>query len=417
VMTQTYNPKQKDFLKRIQSNTLSRINILEGSVSSGKTWISLVAWAFWVATMPKQGLYMMCAKTLTTLKNNCLLPLQDLIGESNFSFSVSTKEGLLFGRTILLEGAADSKSEGKIRGLTLQGAYCDELTLFPKDFFTMLLSRLRAAGAKLIATTNPDNPMHWLMTDYIKKQNDLDMLVVKFLIDDNLMLPNDYVTNIKKEYCGVYYDRFILGNWVAAEGCIYNKFAANPQNYVLHKVPDNIIFATIGIDFGGNGSANTFQLTGYTQGLKQVITLDEYYSKDELDATQLANEFCKFVKKNQLQYKILEAYADSAEQTIIRSFKNELVKQGIALVVKNARKGEITERIRFYNMLFGCDSYKIMSHCKKTIEAFQNAVWQQNTNKDIRLDDGKMNIDTLDAQEYSTESLMSQITQAIQVRS
>ena len=68
----TYNPKQKDFLKRVQNNTLSRINILEGSVSSGKTWISLVAWAFWVATMPKQGLYMMCAKTLTTLKNNCL---------------------------------------------------------------------------------------------------------------------------------------------------------------------------------------------------------------------------------------------------------------------------------------------------------------------------------------------------------
>lgn len=68
-------------------------------------------------------------------------------------------------------------------------------------------------------------------------------------------------------------------------------------------------------------------------------------------------------------------------------------------------------------MLFGCDAYKIMSHCKKTIEAFQNAVWQQNTNKDIRLDDGKMNIDTLDAQEYSTEYLMQQITQSIQVRS
>jgi hypothetical protein len=67
--------------------------------------------------------------------------------------------------------------------------------------------------------------------------------------------------------------------------------------------------------------------------------------------------------------------------------------------------------------MFGCNVYKIMSHCTKTIEAFQNAVWQQNTTKDIRLDDGKMNIDTLDAQEYSTESLMSQITQAIQVRS
>lgn len=206
-----------------QKNKLKRINLFEGSVSSGKTWISLVLWAFWVKTMPDDPdkLYLMSARSLTTLKRNCLLLLQALVGEANFRFSIAAKEGWLFGRRILLEGANDSQAEAKIRGLTLQGAYCDEATKLPRDFWIMLLSRLRLPGAKLIATTNPDAPGHWLKTDYIDRQNDLDMLVLKFVIDDNTTLPDEYVENIKKEYTGVFYDRFILGKWVLAEGLIY----------------------------------------------------------------------------------------------------------------------------------------------------------------------------------------------------
>ena len=120
-----------------RTNRLKRINLLEGSVSSGKTWISLVLWAFWVKTMPDspQCLYLMAARSLTTLKRNCLLLLQSLVGESNFTFSLSAKEGRLFGRRILLEGANDVQAEAKIRGLTLQGAYCDELTKMQGTFF------------------------------------------------------------------------------------------------------------------------------------------------------------------------------------------------------------------------------------------------------------------------------------------
>ena len=208
-------------MKLWQTNKLRRINLLEGSVSSGKTWISLVLWAFWVKTMPDDGLYMMCAKSLTTLKRNCLLLLQELVGENNFTFSVPAKEGQLFGRKVLFEGANDARSEAKIRGLTLQGAYCDELTQFPQDFYTMLLSRLRKPGAKLFATTNPDSPSHWLKANYIDRKDELDFLDVKFLLDDNTTLPADYVENIKREYTGIFYERFILGNWMLAEGLIY----------------------------------------------------------------------------------------------------------------------------------------------------------------------------------------------------
>ncbi len=217
----TYTEKQLRLMRMWQHNRLARINVLEGSVSSGKTWVSLVLWAFWVKTMPRDKLYLMCAKSLTTLKRNCLLLLQELVGEGNFTFSVPSKEGFLFGQHIILEGANDVSAEAKIRGLTLQGAYCDELTKLPEDFFAMLLSRLRLPGAKLIATTNPDAPGHWLKTNYIDRAGELDLLDVKFVIGDNTTLPDDYVENIKKEYSGVFYDRFILGKWVLAEGMIY----------------------------------------------------------------------------------------------------------------------------------------------------------------------------------------------------
>ena len=216
-----YTKKQRELMGLWQTNKLKRINLLEGSVSSGKTWISLVLWAFWVKTSPIDELYLMCAKSLTTLKRNCLVLLQELVGESNFTYSIASKEGTLFGRKVLLEGANDARSEGKIRGLTLMGAYCDELTQFPQDFFAMLLSRLRVAGAKLFATTNPDAPSHWLKKKYIDRANELDLLDLRFLLDDNTTLPKDYVENIKREYTGVFYERFILGLWTLAEGIIY----------------------------------------------------------------------------------------------------------------------------------------------------------------------------------------------------
>ena len=213
-----FNPKQAELIKRLKNNTLARINILEGAVRSGKTWISLIVFALWVATMPKDATFLMVAKTLTSLKRNCLELLQSLVGEDNFSYNLSQKQGTLFGRTVYLEGVNDVRAEGKIRGMTLSGAYADEATLFQRDFFVMLLSRLSMPGAKLFATTNPDNPGHYLKKEYIDRVGELDIAVFKFTIDDNTTLDPEYVESLKKEYTGLYYKRFILGEWCVAYG-------------------------------------------------------------------------------------------------------------------------------------------------------------------------------------------------------
>ena len=399
-----FTEKQQELMSMFKHGQLHRLNLLEGSVRSGKTWISLILWQAWIAEQPKNRFYLMTGKTLQTLKRNCLLPLQELIGENNFDFSLSTKEGRLFGRTIMLEGANDAKSEQKIRGITLGGAYADELTLYPEDFFTMLLSRLSETGAKLIATTNPDNPGHWLKKKYIDVP-DINMLCIKFLIGDNTTLDPEYVKSIKREYQGVFYERFILGRWVTAEGAIYTTFANDPKHFIISEPPSDLAIVTIGFDFGGNGSAHAGVCTGITRGYQQVVTLDEYYRKQVISPETLITDICDFIVRCQRKYKVFDAYFDSAETTLIEGVRRAVSKRKIKCNIRNARKGAILERIRFYQMLQGTDRYRILGCCPHTIEAFSSAVWKKtNGGSDERLDDGTVNIDNLDAQEYSTET-------------
>jgi len=410
-MDKIFTDKQLSLMRLWQRGSLRRINLLEGSVRSGKTWVSLVLWAFWVATMPSDGHYLMVAKTLTTLRRNTFDQLISLVGEDNFQYSLAKKEGLLFGRRVFFEGVNDMSAENKIRGMTLTGAYCDEVSLFNEDFFTMLLSRLSVEGAKLFATTNPDNPNHWLKKNYMDRASELDMLVMTFLIDDNDFLRKDYIDNIKKEYTGVYYERFILGKWKAAEGCVYPLFADNPERFTIQKPPEDIEYVTVGVDFGGNSSAHSFVCTGFTKGLKKVVAIDEFYHKGKISPAELEESFIKFIKKQIKRYRLYDVYCDSAETTLIQGLTNAVIREGLPVDVRPARKGRINDRICFFNYLMSQGRFFVTQSCPELIDALQSAVWNQTTAEDKRLDDGTVNIDSLDALEYSAEANMNDIMQ------
>lgn len=406
-----FTAKQNELIRLFKQDKLKRLNILEGSVRSGKTWISLILWAVWVASRPKDYPYIMCAKSLQTLKRNCLSPLQELVGKNNFTFSTSSKEGVLFGRNIMLEGANDARSEGKIRGSTLGGAYCDELTLFPKDFFIMLLSRLSTPGAKLIATTNPDVPTHWLLTEYLKNENLSGSLFRMFFhIDDNTTLPADYVESLKKEYTGVYYDRFIRGDWVVANGAIYRVFTDSPSAYNAVEIPA-FEYLNVGLDFGGNGSKHALCASGITHDMRELYALKtERIPAADMTPQVLYKRVCDFCEDVLKRYgKISAVYADNAEQTLIAGLREVLRPLGIA--VKNSRKREINDRIRATTMLMAGGRFHLVSEeCGTLIDAFRGAVWNDKIiGKEKRLDDGTSDIDTLDAFEYSFERFIPQL--------
>ena len=401
-----YTPKQRALMELWRTNRLRRINLLEGSVSSGKTWISLVMWAFWVKTMPADpdALYMMCARSLTTLKRNCLLLLQSLVGESNFRFSLNTKEGLLFGRKILLEGANDSQAEAKIRGLTLQGAYCDEATKLPRDFWTMLLSRLRRPGAKLIATTNPDAPYHWLKTEYIDRADELDFLDVKFTLDDNTALPADYVENIKLEYTGVFYRRFILGEWTLAEGLIYPMYedaiAAPPAD-------GKVLNIVLSVDYGTMNAFAAALWARYQGEFGDVwYMIDEYYysgreegkpKTDEEYAAALDEWLEPLFTGDELHR------ARFSEQNRLRTIVDPSAASFITLLRKRRRyrvvpaDNDVMDGIRETATCMQTGKIKFSPRCRSWLAEVQGYVWDEDSVEDRPV---KVNDHMMDAVRY-----------------
>lgn len=418
-MNKVYTDKQLELLRLWQNNKLRRVNLLQGSVRSGKTWISLVLWAFWVYSMPADGNYLMVAKTLTSLRRNCLDLLQDLVGSKYFTYSLSKKEARLFGRLIYLEGVNDARAESKIRGMTLQGAYCDELTLFTEDFFSMLLSRLSCKGAKLIATTNPDSPMHWLKVKYMDRADELDMLIMPFLIDDNTFLNPDYIANLKKEYVGVFYDRFILGLWKTADGLIYRQFADNPEKWLVDSVDTGKIdFISIGVDFGGNRSLTTFVATAIMRNFSELVVLDDYHikgQKGEIDASRLVNEFLGFVQRLKDKYPsayIKYTFADCAEQYLINTLKKACQTSNLGIKLGDSDKNSIVQRIICTNTLLSTNRLHLLTGCTLVKGGLESAVWDSKAaerGEDKRLDNFSTDIDILDAFEYSFERFMKKL--------
>lgn len=379
-MNSVYTPKQRELLRLWQTNKLNRINLLSGSVRSGKTWISLVLWAFWVATMPKEKNYLMTAKSLTTLKRNVLDLLTELVGEKNFTFSIAQKQALLFGRKIYLEGANDARAESKIRGMTLQGAYCDELTLYGEDFFTMMLSRLSEPNAKLFATTNPDSPMHWLNKQYIERRHKLSMMLMTFLIDDNTFLDPSYVEELKKEYVGVFYDRFIKGEWVLAEGRVYPGFSEIDN--VTEDIPEGGTYY-ISIDYG---TLNPFSAGLWCVSDGKAVRIKEYYHSGRDTKRQLTDEEYHAALEKLIQYTdsegILQEY--EIDRVVIdpsaASFIACMRRHG-KFRVKHA-VNTVIDGIRNVTSMLNSQRLFIHSSCKDSIKEFGLYSWDDKAQED-----------------------------------
>ena len=388
-----YTKKQRQLLELWKQKNLCRINLLEGSVSSGKTWVSLVLWGFWVATMPADKLYLMCGKSLTTLKRNCLIPLEELFGRSNFQFSTSAKEAYLFGRRILLEGANDARSESKIRGLTLQGAYCDELTLFPRDFFVMLLSRLRVPGAKLIATTNPDSPEHWLKKEYIDRRTELDMLVVRFLLDDNTTLDPQYVAAVKAEYTGVFYNRFILGEWCLAEGIVYPQFDRTQHVRQLEE-PQGKWY--ISVDYG---TLNAFSAGLWCYDGNTAYRVSEWYYSGREQRWQLTNaQYLKHIQALAEGKKIESVIVDPSAASFITELRQAgfTVRKGRNDVVDGIRR--VSTALQQGKLLFSPD-------CRDCIREFSLYRWDEKAAEDRPI---KENDHAMDDVRYFVSTILRQ---------
>lgn len=304
----------------------------------------------------------------------------------------------------------------------------DSKTSFIKVAFAR---QLASDNPKWFWDLNPGNPNDTIYSEYLDLWQEKGLLggynYQHFTIFDNAAITEQRKKEIISQYdpSSIWYQRDILGKRVVAEGLIYCEFkdyhiikmqdwnAIDEKGNYTNNIRKSLKFITVGVDFGGNISAHSFNATGFTNQFRKFGTIKQKRIAKRIDDKELTEEFIKFIKELKEEYpniNIIDIRCDSAEQTLIAGFERALRENNIGIPINNAIKGEILDRIRFYCKMFSTNKYFILECCNDLIMAFKTAVWEKDKN-DVRLDDGKQDIDSLDAQEYSTEPYQSVLVQ------
>ena len=404
-----FSEKQKAFFRAMDEN--HRWNIKQGATRSGKTYMDYFVIPMRIRACGRKGLIVLCGNTTGTLDRNIITPMRDLWGDAFVGpYRPGGGSVKLFGRTVQVFGADNAGRAQRIQGASFQYCYGDEITTWNEDFFQMVKTRLSEPNSRFDGTCNPAGPSHWFKTFL---DSDADIYAQSYTLDDNPFTPQEYKDSLKKELAGtVYFDRFVLGKWVAAEGIIYQTFSADPYMLDIDTKtirPDEFIEINMGVDFGGTKSGTAFVTTGVTEGYENVIVLQSRLvqtakEKSALDPDHLNRLFLEYAREILLNYGRLDnVYCDNAETILITGMRRAAETASLPCTVRNAQKIAINDRIRLTSGLISEGRLRLTDNCESLRKAMAEALWNDKKHQDERLDDGTTDIDTLDAFEYSIE--------------
>lgn len=417
-----YTIKQKEYI--VKAN--HRWNFKSGAVRSGKSYVDVTA----IIPMRireragKDGLCFIIGVSKETIERNVLRPMRERYTDELVGTINSRNIARICGEDVYCLGAEKANQVAKVQGASAKYIYGDEVAKWHKEVFDILKSRLDKPYSCFDGSLNPEHPNHWLK-EFI--DSDADIYLQQYTIFDNDYLSKTFVDNLCKEYEGtIYYDRFILGKWVRAEGAIYRRFADNPAKFRCEVVdeftPDSnvkqfrksdLVEIEMGIDFGGTKSGHSFVATGYTGYYNNLVALKSERHFEEVDANGLEALAIAFAQSVFDKYgKIDYVYWDNAESVLGRGIKNAFSRVFPSVIVRPAKKKPINDRIHCTNRLIGAERFFYTDDCQTLKAALCEAVWDDKKLTDERLDDGSTDIDTLDSFEYTIERDMKKYIQA-----
>lgn len=439
-----FSEKHKEYIRRCVS---CEFNVAEGAVRAGKTVDNVYAFAHELKTTSDR-IHLATGSTVGNAKLNigdCNgLGLEHIFRgqchwgkyKDNEALYIKGPATKFCQKIIIFAGAAKADSYKKIRGNSYGMWIATEINLHHDNTIKEALNRqLAAKHLRVFWDLNPDNPNATIYTEYIdkyKKQAEEDKFpggynYMHCTLYDNMTISDERKRKIEAQYDpnSIWYMRDIKGMRVVASGLIYRRFADDTSTkqfaFSLDKKPTDLMEIILGIDFGGSGSGHAFTATAITRGYSAVIALaseriackDEQGNQIEIDPEQLGTMFCNFCRKiiNRYGY-ITTVYADSAEQTLIAGIRSSLRRNGLGWIrVENALKTEINDRINALVMLMAQGRFfYVGKECASLVTALCTAVWDPNEiTKNVRLDDGTSDIDSLDSFEYTFERSISML--------
>lgn len=311
------------------------LNVWGGSVSSGKTYAWLFLMLGEIKNAGTAGSLVVMGKNRDTIWRNVFEPLMTLEVFASARPFITYRRGApvahIFGREVHVIGVNDAGAEERIRGGTFQKVFYDELTLCPEQVFDMLLTRMRAPGPpvnptepRIYATTNPGGPRHYLKTRFIDQPDTTDTYYEAFTMDDNPALSESYKERTAAAFSGMFYQRFIQGRWVAAEGAVFQTWDEDTMTVEELPAPQQLQLIAVGVDYGITNPTAGHAVAMDGQGTMYVV--GEWApnpAKDQrVTDTQLAESYIEWEAELTLRYgQVPRRYADPSAASFIEEMR------------------------------------------------------------------------------------------------
>lgn len=367
--------------------------ICDGAVRSGKTTLMIFAYIIWAMEKFNGSNFGVCGKTVRSAERNIILPLLSTVSmrkryhiayaRSTSTMTISYKGKINY---FYLFGGKDESSYTLIQGITLCGVMFDEVALMPQSFVEQAIARtLSVDNSKLWFNCNPENPRHWFKVEWVDKPEKHNAKYIHLLMEDNPALSEKKIESAKKDFSGVFYARYILGLWVAAEGVIYPKAAQG--EYTVPTINRAYEKHYLSVDYG---TLNPFSvgLWGLCDGVWYRV--NEYYYSGRESGEQLTDDeyyrnMDDFVGGVAIESIIVDPSAASFITLIkrrgkfrVRGAKNEVV-DGIRKTAAAMQNGQI----------------KINDCCKNILTEFALYRWDDKANEDRPINENDHAMDEL----------------------
>ena len=350
--------------------------LCDGAVRSGKTLSMVVGFFLWSMGSFSGKTFAICGKTIGSLRRNIIGNLEDWLGEL-FCIREHRSENKLVvtdstGRenTYYLFGGRDESSCKLIQGITLAGVLLDEAALMPKSFAEQACARCSEPGSKLWFNCNPEGPEHWLYKEWVRKAKEKNLLRLHFTMEDNPALSDEIRQRYENLYSGVFYRRFILGQWCMAEGLVYE---FDPELHVGEPKECTGRFY-ISVDYGTRNpfSAGLWQVSG-----GKAWRIREFYHSGRDTGRMLTDEdYCDALETLAGNLPVEQVVVDPSAASFIAAIR----RRGRFSVRK--AKNDVLPGIRLVATLLKAGLLQFSPQCKDTIREFQLYRWEDAGEKD-----------------------------------
>lgn len=348
--------------------------ICDGSIRSGKTVSMAVGFILWSMSRFNGQTFGICGRTIQSLRRNVIIHLSDWVPsdlrivEKRQENKLIVSDGCGRENVYYLFGGRDESSYALVQGITLAGALLDEVALMPQSFVEQVTARCSVDGSKLWFNCNPGGPEHWFNKKWVLAAKEMNALHVHFTMADNLSLAPKIRERYERMYTGVFYQRYILGLWVLAEGLVYDFGEAN----ITDDQPKGAEYY-ISIDYGTRNpcSAGLWSVTGD----KAVRIKEYYYSGRDCNRNKTDEEHCDAIEELAKGYTIKRVLVDPSATSFITALQKRKFRV-------SAANNDVLDGIRRTATYLKEGNIKIHRSCVDSIREFGLYCWDEKKNND-----------------------------------